>query len=112
MKSYVIMYGSITQNILKNLRVDKCFLGTNGIDVKYGYSVPTLEDAAVKMYMLESSKQRFILADHTKFREAYMNKFADFHDEIDYLITDSFPHDDDRDLYEANIHLVICDEYH
>lgn len=83
--------GSVTEQMLQGIRVDKCFLGTNGIDPAYGYSVPSFQDAAVKKHMLLASRTSFILADHTKFGEAYMAKFADFSGEIDYLITDQIP---------------------
>lgn len=100
--------GSITENVLKNLRVDKCFLGTNGIDIEYGYSVPSFEDASTKKYMLKSSKQKFILADHTKFGATYMGNIVGFSGEIDYLITDSIPQTLNRDLYDSHVNLIIA----
>lgn len=107
--SYNMNYstGFITEKIIRDLRVDKCFVGTNGIDPIYGYSVPSFEDASVKKCMLSASKQRFVLADHTKFGETYMAKFADFTGDVDYLITDSFPENIDREPYESNVNLVV-----
>lgn len=102
--------GSLTQKALANLRVDKCFLGTNGIDVNFGYSVPTLEDAAIKEAMLTSSKQHFILADHTKFGETYMGKFADFHTSIDYIITDTYLPYFDQECFKTSVELIIVDQ--
>ncbi|MEM1483803.1 DeoR/GlpR family DNA-binding transcription regulator [Oscillospiraceae bacterium PP1C4] len=102
--------GVITENMLRDLKVDKCFLGTNGIDPNYGYSVPTFEDASVKKCMLGAAKQRFVLADHTKFGESYMGKFAGFLGEVDYLITDSLPQKIDLELYEASVDLVVADQ--
>ncbi len=109
--------GPIPETILNNIKADKCFLGANGIDIKYGYSVPTIDDASAKKHMLESSKQNFILADHTKFGETYMHKFADFSGVIDCLITDCFPYVDDEFLkymhyYETSVHLVVADTKH
>ena len=100
--------GVVTENMIRDLKVDKCFLGTNGVDPDYGYSVPTFEDASVKKCMIAAAKQRFILADHTKFSEAYMGKFADFTGEIDYLITDNETNDLDLDIYETNVNLVLA----
>ncbi len=102
--------GALTQNTLANLRVDKCFLGTNGIDVEYGYSVPTLEDAAIKSSMLKSSKQHFILADHTKFAETFMGKFSDFHTSIDYIITDSFLPYFEQESFQSSVELIIAEQ--
>ncbi len=83
--------GTVTEQMLRGIRVDKCFLGTNGIEPAYGYSVPSFQDAAVKKCMLQAARVSFILADHTKFGESYMAKFADFAGEVDYLITDQAP---------------------
>ncbi len=83
--------GAITEQTLQGIRVDKCFMGANGIEPSYGYSVPSFGDASVKKYMLQASRVSFILADHTKFSESYMAKFAGFDGEIDYLITDALP---------------------
>ena len=83
--------GTIAEQMLHRIRVDKCFLGTNGIEPTYGYSIPSFADASVKRHMLDASRISFILADHTKFGKSYMAKFADYNGEIDYLITDYLP---------------------
>ena len=100
--------GFITEKIIRDLRVDKCFIGTNGVDPIYGYSVSTFEDASVKKCMLNASHQRFVLADHTKFGETYMCKYADFSGDVDYLITDSFPENMDREIFESSVNLVVA----
>lgn len=108
--NYTMKYsiGTLTEATLRNLRVDKCFLGTNGIDEEFGYSVPTFEDAAVKMSMLKSSKQKFILADHSKFGDTFMGKFAPFCGEIDYLITDTMPEHINIDSYHAAVCFIVA----
>lgn len=100
--------GSITENMIRNIRVEKCFIGTNGIDETYGYSVPNFEDASVKKSMLKASKQKFVLADHTKFGDAYVGKFANFAGDVDYLIMDLLPNDIDSDTLQANVNLIIA----
>jgi DeoR family fructose operon transcriptional repressor len=102
--------GLVTEKTLANLRVDKCFLGTNGIDIEYGYSVPTLDDAAIKEAMLKCSKQHFVLADHTKFEETYMGKFSDFHTSIDYIITDSYLPYFEQEGFKTSVELVIAEQ--
>lgn len=99
--------GSTAENTLRNLRTDKCFVGTNGIDPQYGFSVPTFDDCAVKRCMIQASKQKFVLADHTKFDDSYIAKFANFTGEVDYLITDLFPANIDRSVYDANVNLLV-----
>ncbi len=98
--------GVITRNMLAGIRVDKCFLGTNGIDPSFGYSVPTMDDADVKAAMIVAAKHTFVLADHTKFGECYMGRFAPFSGQVDFLITDRLPADIDPKPYQSSTELV------
>lgn len=101
--------GPITESMIRDIRVEKCFIGTNGIDESYGYSVPTFEDACVKKSMLKASKQKFVLADHTKFGDAYVGKFANFTGDINYLITDLLPNNIDIEVINASVKLIIAE---
>lgn len=98
--------GVVTRNMLSGIRVDKCFLGTNGIDPSFGYSVPTMDDADVKRSMIKAAKQSFVLADHTKFAECFMGRFANFSGDVDYLITDRIPGGLDKKPYYSSVKLI------
>ena len=100
--------GPLGEQMLQNLRVDKCFMGTNGIDPTYGYSVPSFEDASIKKCMLTASKQNFILADHTKLGESYTAKFANFSGDIDYFITDCFTDDFDASTFDSGTTVLLA----
>lgn len=103
-------YGSLTNQMLANIRSDKCFIGISGIDAAYGYSDRNLNDVGLKKAMLNSAKQKFVLADHTKFNESYIGKAIDFTGTIDYLITDTLPLDIDRTEYDNNVNFLVADE--
>ncbi|WP_456271086.1 DeoR/GlpR family DNA-binding transcription regulator [Bacillus sp. AK031] len=62
---------------LKTYRFDKCFIGTNGVDLDYGYTTPDPEEALIKQTALELSQEGFILADHSKIGEVSFSKIAD-----------------------------------
>ena len=52
--------------------------------------------------MRKASGLTFVLADHTKFGDSYMAKFADFTGDIDYLITDRLPDElNNQELYSS-----------
>lgn len=104
-------YGPLTDRMVANLRSDKCFIGSAGVDISYGFSDPNLNDCSLKNAMLASAKQRFVLADHTKFNESYIGKTADFTGNVDYLLTDTLPPNIDRAEYERNISFIIADEF-
>ena len=81
---YQSMEGSATCQILRELRVDKCFVGINGVDEEFGFSTPRYADADVKRHMLHSAHCSIVLADHTKLGKTYLARIGT----PDYLITD------------------------
>lgn len=76
--------GSAACQFLRGIRVDKCFMGINGVDESFGFSTPRYADADIKSQMIRSSHCSFILADQTKLGKTYLARI----DRPDYLITD------------------------
>lgn len=56
----------------------KGFWGTNGVDLKTGFTTPEIKEAMVKKKSMENCKERFVLADSDKFSQISSIKFADF----------------------------------
>ena len=69
--------GSVAQENLKQFRFDKCFLGMNGIDVKFGFTTPDPEEAVLKKIAMELAEETFVLADKSKFTETFFAKVAE-----------------------------------
>lgn len=102
--------GQFAERVIQDLRVDKTFLGVNGVDAEYGFSITFFEEASLKKLMLHNARQRFILADHTKFGETYLAKVADIKGEVEYLITDSLLEDYDYSGFKEYMNLVFVGE--
>lgn len=81
---YQSMEGSAACQILRNIRVDKSFVGINGVDEEFGFSTPRYADADVKQNMIHSAHCSIVLADHTKLGKTYLARIG----APDYLITD------------------------
>lgn len=62
---------------LRNFRFDKCFMGSNGVHLKFGYTTPDPEEAALKKQAIHLSRESFVLVDDSKFGEISFMKFAD-----------------------------------
>jgi len=77
--------GYTAAQFIKNIRVDKSFIGVNGIDEGFGFSTPRYEDAEIKSLMSASAVESFTLADHSKFGKVYLAKV----DPSSCLITDT-----------------------
>lgn len=58
----------------------KGFWGTNGISVETGFSTPEVKEAMVKKKSMQNCKERYILADGSKFSQISSVKFAEFAD--------------------------------
>jgi DeoR family fructose operon transcriptional repressor len=61
------MVGHICEEMLKNFRVDKAFIGANGISLTEGITTPNLVEAQSKKAMINSASKPIIVADSSKF---------------------------------------------
>ena len=69
----------------------KGFWGANGITVKNGFTTPEIKEAMVKKKSMENSKEKYVLADDSKFSQVSSIKFADFEDAV--IITNALGND-------------------
>lgn len=72
-----------------NYNFTKCFMGTNGISLTAGFTTPDVNEAKVKAAAIESSREVFVLADHSKFDEVSSATFAGLGKAV--IITDMIP---------------------
>ena len=88
-KGIISCVGRFAETAIKQIRVDKAFLGINGIDLKDNVlTMPSMSEGAVKSEMIACAKEKIILADHTKFDKTYIYKVCNASD-IDMIITDT-----------------------
>lgn len=74
---------------LKNYNFTKCFMGTNGISLTAGFTTPDVNEARVKSAAIESSREVYVLADHSKFDEVSSATFSGLGKAV--IITDRIP---------------------
>ncbi|NLK95936.1 MAG: DeoR/GlpR transcriptional regulator [Clostridiales bacterium] len=56
-------------NNIKKYNFTKCFMGTNGIDIKAELTTPDVKEALLKSEAMNRSKKRYVLADISKFNK-------------------------------------------
>lgn len=95
--------GSVACRMIRDIRVDKCFIGINGIDETYGFSTPRYADADIKSCMVESANCSYVLADHSKLGKTYLAKVTP----PDCLITDRCSNDFSYDLLGDNMEVLF-----
>ncbi|MEV0238088.1 DeoR/GlpR family DNA-binding transcription regulator [Nonomuraea sp. NPDC050786] len=73
---------------LAGLNVDVAFMATNGCSLTRGLTTPDPAEAAIKRAMVKAAQRSVLLADHTKFTNTYLARFAEL-GEIDVVISDT-----------------------
>lgn len=83
------MHGAQTVRFLENYRVEWAILGASGLDGD-GASDALIEAADVYSVMMERATRSMIVADHTKFNQAFPARYCDW-TSVDVLVTDEHP---------------------
>jgi DeoR/GlpR family transcriptional regulator of sugar metabolism len=68
--------GSLAEQMLDGLRVQKAFLGTQAFDLEHGLTDTTLEIAAVKRAMIRAARRVILLTDSSKLDRSGFIKVA------------------------------------
>ncbi|MFL0266519.1 DeoR/GlpR family DNA-binding transcription regulator [Candidatus Clostridium radicumherbarum] len=63
------LVGPISEGVLKNFKVDKAFIGANGISIKEGITTPNLLEAHMKREMMKAAGKVILAADSSKFNQ-------------------------------------------
>lgn len=63
---------------LEKYNFTKGFWGTNGVSIEKGFSTPEVKEAMVKKKSMQNCKERFVLADESKFNQVSSVTFAPF----------------------------------
>lgn len=89
-KNHRYMTGSITNEILGRLHLDKAFVATDSFHEEYGFTTEYTGNADVKRLMLRRARERFMIMDASKVRSPSFIQFATICD-FDTVITDYDP---------------------
>lgn len=79
--------GSYAERILEEISCGMLFLGMDGIDLDFGFSITNLAEASLNQKMINSARAVAVLADSTKLGRRGLGKVCDF-DQVQYLVTD------------------------
>lgn len=100
--------GPMTERSLEMVRVDKTFLGTNGLDIREGITTPNMLEASTKRKMIAVAKQVILVADHSKMGQVSFSKVAEVTD-MDHCILDSGVSDKFiRELTQMGVEITLA----
>jgi len=86
-ESSLSLVGDKTEAFFKDIYIDKCFMGVDGIDIDIGVTALYTAEALVYRAMIEVSKEIIVLADHTKFGKRKLALISPI-ERINVIITD------------------------
>lgn len=102
--------GGMVSRMLSEMSADKCFLGINGVQEDGSFSTVCYEQMTTKKMILGTARQRFILADHTKFGHSAFVKVEKAAGGVDFLITDKRIAGFDYSGLEDSLNLVVSED--
>ena len=105
-KSYI---GYMATDQLENLHADKAFVSCTSVEADHGVFDSHGEEARVRKAMLENAKEKYLIADYTKFEATAMNKISDI-ESLNYIIVDhKLPDAQLSGFADKNIKIICCE---
>lgn len=102
----LVTVGQLAIETIKRFRINAVFIGVNAISLEYGLTTPNYDEAEIKKVILESGRERFVLADQSKFSKVALCQVASL-TAIDYIITNKSEDDSVlRPFLEAEISIL------
>lgn len=83
-----VMIGHGAKLSLKNIFVDKAFIGADSISLDYGITAQNAFEAEIEARLMAQSKEVYLLADNSKFGKVTLAPQAGF-EKVSYIITDN-----------------------
>jgi DeoR family fructose operon transcriptional repressor len=80
------MVGNTTVNVFKEFKVNKAFIGANGVSLEDGITTPNYIEAQTKRAMMKASNKVIVVADSSKFQDICFSVICQAA-EVDSIIT-------------------------
>ena len=81
--------GTSAVDYVEDCNFTKSFMGTNGVDLNKGYTIPEMDESRMKASIIKNSHTVYVLADSSKFDKVSSVSFGKLQDAC--IITDAIP---------------------
>lgn len=103
------MVGSIAERVFEEYHVDKAFIGIGGINIEAGLTEYNMDDAQTKKMLIETAREKIIVADGSKFGVTTFSRVAPLH-KINRIVTDkSADHELLEKIEDLGVEVIIAD---
>ncbi|TDG35029.1 DeoR/GlpR transcriptional regulator [Pedobacter changchengzhani] len=100
--------GAHAESLLGEISCCMLFLGVDGIDLDFGFSITNIPEAMLNQRMIKSAQKVVILADSSKFDKRGLGKVCGF-EQVDYIVTDDkVSADIVQQIEEKGVKVIIC----
>lgn len=79
--------GSYAEYMLERLSCGVLFIGVDGIDLEFGFSISNLTEANINQKMIHTAQVVVVVADSSKFGKRGIGKICDL-EQVQYIVTD------------------------
>lgn len=100
--------GAFAELILDQLSCGILFLGVDGIDLDYGFTITNITEASLNQKMIQMAQTVVILADSTKFDRRGLGKICNI-DQAHYIVTDKASPSTIALLEEKGVRVIIAE---
>lgn len=101
--------GAEASSTIESIYCSKVFFGVDGLDLEYGITCGTGEEASITQKMMQSSQTSIVLCDSSKLGKRGFARICEIGD-IDILITDSdMPVEARRRIENLGVKLIIAE---
>ncbi|QNF32281.1 DeoR/GlpR transcriptional regulator [Adhaeribacter swui] len=80
--------GAYAENLLASISCGMLFLGVDGIDLEFGFSIANLTETSLNQKMVEAAQVIVVLADSSKFGRRGLGRVCSL-EQVQYIVTDS-----------------------
>lgn len=99
------LHGAAVLQSLKNIYVDKAFIGVNGISLKRGYTIYDPEDSMIAAEIYKYTNDMIIAADNTKFDKISFSQLGDLNMAKKVISDEMAPKEYIKYFFENNIQI-------
>ncbi|WP_407928535.1 DeoR/GlpR family DNA-binding transcription regulator [Clostridium guangxiense] len=101
------MVGRTCEDIFKYFRVDKAFIGANGISAIEGITTPNFIEAQTKKAMMNSANKVFIVADSSKFENVCLSVICEIKDVTSIITSGDIADEVISDFQSRGVDIIV-----
>ncbi len=107
-EEFSVLVGSITEDFMRDIKVDKAFVGADAIDSKNGLYNSSFTESALKRLIVLSGRVRILISDSSKFQIPGLVRICGL-ESFDFIITDDgLDAQKRKDIEDVGVGLIIA----